>query len=94
LVEEHKPTDDKYIRLKIVGTEENVKTIKTEELKSLGYSVKLEQSEITNSIESAKLGEVIEFTDSSIFEEFNKFCETEGYDGVEDGIKYLKKVLK
>lgn len=94
IIEQNAPNEHHSIRLKIKGSEDDIKSLNLENIKSLGFSIKAEQVDIIKSIEGAKLGEVVEFTDSSILEEFDKFCSGEGYDDKEVGLNYLKTILQ
>jgi len=87
------PNDINY-RLIVKGSSEKIKAVKTEELKMMGFAVKTEQNDIRVSIEEVQSGEIIEFNDTTILEEFEKFCKLESYDEIEKGKSYLTKKLK
>lgn len=86
-------TKECFVRLEVSGEESKVNAVNKNELKSLGFEVKLKSNEIDTSIEFAENGEIVEFTDSSILQEFKTFCEKEGYGFSERELNYLNKTL-
>jgi len=85
--------EETNIRIKLTGAEEKVNAIKIDDIKALGFSVKTERNDITASIKAVESGEIVEFTESSIVEEFKEFCGKEEYVNTELGLKYLNKKL-
>jgi DNA repair exonuclease SbcCD nuclease subunit len=85
--------DESFYRLKLKGSVEKVNSVKSDELKIMGFSVKKEAKDIEVSIEEVEAGNFVEFTDSAIIEEFQIFCEKEKYEDIEKGNNYLKKKL-
>jgi len=82
------------IRFKFEGSEDKVKAIKQEEFTVFGIDVKKEHKTIIKSIEKAETGEIVIYTERTILEKFDKFCEEEEYDNVEYGRKCLTQKLK
>ena len=93
-----KSTDPKenYVRIKVKGSEDKVKSLKLDEFKVLGYDIKTEHEDILTSIKEVELGKIIEFNESLIIEEFKMFCQEEGFDekSSQEGMFYIKKSLK
>lgn len=85
--------EESFYRLKLKGSVEKVNSVKSDELKLMGFSVKKETKDIEISIEEVESGNFVEFTDSAIIEEFQIFCEKEKYEDIEKGNNYLKKKL-
>lgn len=86
--------NEHFTRLKLKGPEDLLKGVKIDELKALGFDVKTEQKDITDSIEDIREGNVTNFDESSILKEFEVFCEKEGYEDFDFGFMFLKKGLK
>jgi DNA repair protein SbcD/Mre11 len=83
-----------HVRLKLTGSEEKVKAIKTDELKMMGFDVKTEQEDVIESIKEVKSGKIISHTADSLINEFNEFCTKEDYKDINTGLNYLTKTLK
>lgn len=86
-------TESTNVRIKLVGSNEKIKSIKIDELKMSGFHVKTDQKDISDSIEQIENGKIVEHDSSSLLEEFIAFCEKEEYDNIEIGNNYLKKQL-
>lgn len=82
------------IRFKFEGSEDKVKAIKQEEFTAFGIDVKKEHKTIVRSIAKAETGEIVVYSERTILEKFDKFCEEEKYDNVEYGRDCLTQKLK
>lgn len=84
---------DKNIRFELKGSENLLKSIKKEDFTALGIDIKTKVKEIENDIVFSESTEVVEHTQSTIIDEFVKFCEQENLN-VEIGLKFLNKKFK
>ena len=85
-------TVNNNIRFTVKGSENKLKTINKEEFLSAGIDIKLINKEVEETLIIAEQ-EIVELNSSIIKEEFEKFCEKENLN-TEDGLKYLKQILK
>lgn len=85
-----KQSELSYIRFILEGSEEKIKSINKDIIRSVGIDVKTVNSEI-EIIEDFETVEVKKYTNESILEEFEQFCEEYGKN-FETGVSYLKQL--
>jgi len=85
--------NDLNVRFEFTGDQDKIDSIDTDKYKSLGFDVKKKNKDIENSLDIANNDEVVEFNDSQIIEEFNKFCQANNIVNNEIGLNYLKDKL-
>lgn len=85
-------TSHAHTRFVFFGSYEKVKSIDQSYYKSLGIDVKIKREQIDRGIQDVQLNEIIQFNQTTIVTEFEKFCEINGFD-VEKGKKFLNKTL-
>jgi exonuclease SbcD len=85
---------DSNIRLKVSGSEDKVKSLPIDQLKQMGFDLKVESKDIEMSMDDVEEGNVVEFNNTSIKEEFDLFCAKEEYEDIKIGNKYLTKILQ
>lgn len=95
LVELSTKSANENIRIKFSGDKDKQDSLKlqSDAIKKEGLDVKFEDPDIIVSIEEAEEGNVVEFTDSSILEEFEAFNEKEKFEDYKKGLTYLKKAV-
>lgn len=86
--------DNRNVRFEFITTQEDKTLIDIDLIKKSGIDVKIKRKEVEATIELAEQGERIEFTNSSILDEFNKFCLKEEAEYQEYGKELLIKTLK
>lgn len=84
--------NDNNVRFEFIGSENKLKSIKKELFTDAGIEVKTVIKEVVESVELTETNEVLSFDKTSIVDEFESFCEENGYD-IEKGLTYLKKKL-
>jgi exonuclease SbcD len=83
------------IRIKFSGDKDKQDSLKlqSDSIKKGGFDVKFEDPDIVVSIEEAEEGNVVEFDNTSILEEFEILSEKENFEDSEVGLTYLKKAI-
>jgi exonuclease SbcD len=89
MIEEHsKETDSKNVRFVLSGSEDKLKSINKELIRSVGIDVKTENKDV-EIVEEFDDIEIKRYDEASILDEFKMFCEEFDKD-YKEGIKYLK----
>lgn len=83
-------TSDSYVRFVIEGSEDKIKSINKDIIKSTGIDVKTVNSEI-EIVDDFDSVEIKKYTMEDLFGEFEQFCEEYDKDK-ETGMKYLKQL--
>lgn len=81
------------VRVELSGTNEEIRSLNLNKLKSKGIKIKTKFSEIEEGILNAKNGKTLDFEqDSEILKAFEEFCNLKSLNK-EEGIYFLKKLL-
>lgn len=87
-------TSDVNLRVELSGSNEQIKSLDLNKLKSQGIKIKTKSVEIEQAIVSAEQKQTISFEDNSeILKAFEEFCELKCINK-EEGLYYLNKLLK
>lgn len=87
-------TSDVNLRIELSGSNEQIKSLDLNKLRSKGVKIKTKSAEIEQEIVSAEKGEMIDFEDNSeILKAFEEFCAIKNLNK-EEGLYYLNKLLK
>lgn len=85
-----KESENNYVRFVLEGSEDKIKSINKDIIKQHGIDVKTVNSEIEIIDDDFDKTEIKKYTNESILEEFELFCEETGKD-LQTGLKYLKE---
>lgn len=85
--------NDSNIRIELTGGDEKLSSVNFDDVKEMGFDVKLKRKDIEAHIEVAEEGGKLEFNTESILKEFDSFCDQEEIKDKEIGFKYLTKIL-
>jgi DNA repair exonuclease SbcCD nuclease subunit len=89
LVDNSPLAEDSYVRFKVTGSEDKLKTFDKSEIEASGIRVVTENKDL-EMVEDFDDKELVRYTDDSLIDEFAAFCEDFDFD-FEEGSKYLKQ---